>query len=184
MSTQAPSINMKALGETVEAVKANPKLGNLTFAMHSKSAGGIKVRSTIGSLTQAGSVDNSRVDKFSLDSDEPVLLLGEDSAVSPSEYVLKALAGCYGVTLTALAAEANIPLNGFELDLEFEIDLNGFLQLDKSVRPGAKQIRVAVSVDSPGTSPEDIKALVDKLQQRSPIRDTLANPVEVVTSVK
>ncbi len=89
--------------------------------------------------------DRSRSGKFSLQSDEPMALLGSDTAVSPGEYVLQALAGCYTVTLVANAAARGIELSSLDLELECDFDLNGFLGINPGVRSGAQEIRARVS---------------------------------------
>lgn len=183
MST-TPYIDLEALTATVAAVKENPNLGLVTFALEGRTAGGLRINSQTGALTQAGEKDESRRGKFKLQSDEPVSLLGSDQAVSPAEYILKGLAGCYAVTLTALAAQEGIKLESVEVELAFDINLSGFLGIDKSVRVGAQQIRVDVSIDSPGTPRSTLEGLIRKLQETSPIRDTIANPVDVVTTLK
>ncbi|ASG52422.1 hypothetical protein CES94_26955 (plasmid) [Escherichia coli] len=38
--------------------------------------------------------------------------------MSPTEYIMQALAGCYTATLTMMAAEKGIDLDGIELDLK------------------------------------------------------------------
>lgn len=184
MSDSNLFLDAKALAETVEAVKSNRSLGRVTFSLEGTSNGGLSLRSQTGALTQAGERDESRRGKFKSQSDEPVVLLGSDSAMSPAEYVMKGLAGCYAVTLAAIAAKEGVALHNVNVNLEFDVDLSGFLGIDKSVRPGAKQIRVGVEVDSPGTPRADIERMIEKLQAYSPIRDTLANPVEVVTTLK
>lgn len=183
MSKENPFLDPKALSETIDAVRKEPSLGHVTFSLEGKSAGDLRLTSKTGPISQAGNKDESRRGKFTLQSDEPTSLLGTDSAVSPAEYVMKGLAGCYAVTLAALASQEGIALKNIDVELEFDVDLNGFLGIDKSVRPGAKQIRVDVSLDSPGTPKADLERLVQKLQERSPIRDTLANPVDVITNL-
>ncbi|EMC3977062.1 OsmC family protein, partial [Enterobacter hormaechei] len=84
-------------------------------------------------------------------------------------------------TLTMMAAEKGIDLDGIELDLNFDINLNGFLGLDSNVRKGAKSIRVDVHLTSKTASREELEALVSEMQKNSPIHDTLANPVEMIT---
>lgn len=184
MQHQHPYLDRNALSETVAAVTEKPALGFVTFRLEGQTDGDLRLNSQTGPLTQAGNEDASRRGKFKLQSDEPVALLGSDRAVSPAEYVMKALAGCYAVTLTALAAQEGIDLRRVDVNLEFDVNLSGFLGIDRSVRPGAQQIRVDVNVDSPGTARSEIERLVQKLQERSPIRDTLANPVDVVTTLK
>lgn len=178
---QQPYLDPQALSGTIAAVKENPALGRVVFTLESSSAGGLRMSSRTGALQQAGAVDDGRRGKFSLQSDEPVSLLGTDTAVSPAEYVLQGLAGCYGVTLAACAARRGLQLRKVELELAFDVDLNGFLGIDKSVRPGAREIRVQVRLDCPGASTEELQDLIAALEQASPIRDTLANPVQVST---
>lgn len=118
-----------------------------------------------------------------MSSDEPTALLGTDSAVSPAEYLLQALAGCYTVTLAALASAQGVELEAYRLELEGDIDLQGFLGIDPTVRPGLQQVRVRLDVDAPGTSRERLQELVSLVESRSPIRDTLVSPVDVVTTL-
>lgn len=174
-----PYADINAIRETVEAVRKQPGLGAVTFNMQSKSKGGLALHSETGAITQNGETDDSRHGKFSLTSDEPVALLGTDTGVSPAEYALKALAGCYAVTLASMAASKNVELDSMELDLNFDIDLNGFLGIDENVRNGAKAIRVDVKLHSETASREQLQELVNALPSHSPLHDTLANPVAI-----
>lgn len=179
MTNTKPHADIQAIQDTMDAVRQNPKLGKVTFNMKSRSAGGLAVFTQTGPLTQNSQVDEARSGKFSLVSDEPVSLLGTDTGVSPAEYALKALAGCYAVTLASMAASQGIELDRLELDLNFDIDLNGFLGLDDKVRKGAQAIRVDVKLDSASAGREQLEALVRELPNQSPLHDTLANPVTV-----
>lgn len=176
-----PYVDPDAVCQTKEAVSKQPELGNVAFSMKGKSAGGIAVRMETGALVQNGVADNSRAGKFSLTGDEPVALLGTDTGVSPAEYLLMGLAGCYTVTLTTLAAAKGIELDSIDLELFFDINLNGFLGLDDSVRKGAQGIRVDVHLESTGATREQLEELVRELPANSPIHDTLANPVDITT---
>lgn len=176
-----PTIDKKAVAETVAAVKKDPKLAQVSFRLDSTSLGGLRMQSKTGAIYQAGSPDESRSGKFTLQTDEPVSLLGTDQAVSPAEYALQALAGCYGVTLAACASARGIELDRIDLDLQFDIDLQGFLGITDSVRPGAQEIKVNVRLESPNTPRAKLEELIADLEKTSPIRDTLANPVKVTT---
>lgn len=180
-SSTKPYVDFDAMKATIETVRQQPQLGKVSFSMRSQSMGGLALSTQTGPLTQDTAVDESRSGKFTLVSDEPVGLLGTDLGVSPAEYTLKALAGCYAVTLASIAASRNIQLDEIKLDLHFDIDLNGFLGIDSSVRNGAQAIRVDVELASEGTSREALDELVQLLPLRSPIHDTLANPVNIVT---
>ncbi len=180
--TMINEIDVQAIQDTTAAVRAHPGLGQATFSVDGSWQGGCRLTARTGTLTQGGERDDSRVAKFVMSSDEPTALLGTDSAVSPGEYVLQALAGCYTVTLAALAAAQGIELKGFRLELEGDIDLRGFLGIGPTIRPGLQEVRVRLHVDAPDTSREQIEELVSLVENRSPIRDTLVNPVNVATT--
>jgi uncharacterized OsmC-like protein len=176
-------VNVVDLKSTVEVVRDNPKLGQVSFSMKGTWDGGLRLNSQTGPLTQAGTPDMSRNGQFKLKSDEPTALLGSDTGVSPGEYVLQALAGCYMVTIAANAAVRDIVLEDVRLELEADFDLRGFLGIDTSIRSGSQGIRVNVAIDSPNATSEQLKDLVHAVEKRSPIRDTLANPVDVKTTL-
>lgn len=116
-----------------------------------------------------------------MESDEPAALLGTDQAASLGEYVLQAPTACYAATFAANAAVRNIELDSLRLEMRTDFDLHGFLGLDNSVRPGAQEVRVAVYATSSNASQEELRELTEIVQQRSPIRDTLASAVSVKT---
>lgn len=176
-------VDLDALKTTVEAVRDDRSLGEVTFAVNGEWSGGFRVDSSTGALAQGGQINSEREGKFTMASDEPEALLGTDTAVSPAEYVLQALAGCYTVTLAANAAARGIDLKSYRLHLEGDFDLASFLGIAPDAPPGASQIRVDVTLDAPGVDRHELEDLVDVVVQRSPIRDTLARPVEVVTKL-
>lgn len=180
-ATTQPSVDQTAVEATVAAVTAQRKLGQVTFTMRSQSTGGLTAKTQTGQMIQAGVPDESRLGKFTLHSDEPHGLLGTDTAASPAEYLLKSLAGCYTATLAFLAAARNITLDEVRLTLGFVTDLSGFLGIDKTVRKGALEVTVDVEIDSASTPRDQIEELVKALEESSPIRDTIVNPVTVTT---
>jgi uncharacterized OsmC-like protein len=175
-------IDTQALAETVEAVKARPGLADVTFSVASEWRTGCVQHASTSDLVQDGAVVSPKATHV-MESDEPMALLGTDSAASPGEYILQALAGCYAVTCAANAATRGIELSHLRLELQSDFNLHGFLGLDKSVRPGAQEIRVVVHAESPNASREQLQELVELVKQRSPIGDTLASAVSVRTTL-
>jgi len=176
-------VDLPALRATQDAVRETPALAQVTFTLDSGWTSGCHQSATTGEVRQNGQVVESRTARFTLESDEPAALLGTDRAASPGEYVLQALAGCYAVTFATQASVRGIELSSLRLDMEVDFDLQGFLGLDKSVRPGAQQLRVQVHATSPNASREQLEELTAAAQAHSPLRDTLANPVDVVTTL-
>ncbi|WP_125612653.1 OsmC family protein [Specibacter cremeus] len=174
-------IDTDALSATIEAVKNQPELAQVSFNVHSQWTGGCHQRATTGELIQNGSVVESRQSTYVLESDEPAALLGTDKAANPAEYILHALAGCYSVTYASLAATEGIELDSLRLELAADLDLQGFLNLNDEVRPGISRIRVDVHATSPNATDAQLAALTRAVQERSPIRDTLAGAVDVQT---
>ncbi|MEU9530419.1 OsmC family protein [Streptomyces sp. NPDC048210] len=176
-------IDVQALEDTTAAVRADPRLGRATFSVNGSWQGGCRLTAQTGALTLGGERDETRVARYVMSSDEPAALLGTDSAVSPAEYLLHALAGCYTVTLAALASERGIQLKAYRLEVEGDIDLRGFLGVDSTIRPGLQRVRVRLHIDAPDSPRAQLEELVSLVENRSPIRDTLVSPVEVVTTL-
>lgn len=183
MSTTKTTIDPQAIRDTVAAVEENPALAQVTFQVNSEWIGRFQARSATGPFEQAGAPDSTRSRTYEFESDEPVALLGDDAAASPGEYVLQALAACYAVTFAANAAVLGIELEKLHLELRGEFDLHGFLGMDKSVRSGMQGLDVAVRIDSPNATRQQLGDLVRTVEERSPIRDTIANAVPVRTTM-
>ncbi|GLY70599.1 OsmC family protein [Amycolatopsis taiwanensis] len=181
-TTAAPNgIDREALDATIAAVRAQPELAQVTFTLDADWKSGCHQRATTGELRQAGAPVETRTSRYVLESDEPAALLGTDHAASPAEYILQALAGCYSVTFAANATVRGIELSSLRLELEADFDLQAFLGLDNDARPGAREIRVTVHAESPSATRQQLQELTEAVQRRSPIRDTLAGPVQVTT---
>src|SRR5690606_41154715 len=108
-TTQVPAtvrngVNVTALFDTIQAVKADPSIGRFQFRARNEWLGGAHTRSTIQEFYGAGKEDDARTEPFVLDCDEPPVLLGEDNGANPVEHVLNALAGCLTTTMVYHAA--------------------------------------------------------------------------------
>jgi uncharacterized OsmC-like protein len=177
-------VDTDALEATVAAVAGDSTLGEVTFSVAGTWADGFRLDSATGALSQGGVRDDSRIERFTLSSDEPMALLGSDTAVSPGEYLAQALAGCYTVTLAANAAALGIELEKMKIDIEIDFDLRGFLGLETDAPVGASEVRAMVTLAAPNSSEQEVKELMGLLEARSPIRDTLMRSVNVVTSMR
>ncbi len=174
-------VDKDALDATIEAIRENPELAQVTFTLETEWLGGCHQRSSTGDLRQNGRIVESRRSTYVLESDEPAALLGTDTAASPGEYILQALAGCYAVTYATNATARGIELTSLKLGLEADFDLQGFLNLDDSVRPGAQEVKVTVQAKAANATRQQLEELTKAVQERSPIGDTLRNAVRVTT---
>lgn len=169
-------VNVTALFETIDAVKKNPDLAAFQFRAANEWLQGGHNRSTIQGFFGCAEEDRTRSAPFVLDNDEPQVLLGEDRAANPVEYVLHALAGCLTTTLVYHAAARGIEIGAVQSKLEGDLDLRGFLGISQDVRKGYRAVRVTMKVRS-DASP----ALLRELAQFSPVYDIVSSslPVEV-----
>jgi uncharacterized OsmC-like protein len=181
MARTTANIDAREIEATTKAIRENAGLAHVSFGVSSHWTGGFRADSRTGAFKQAG--ESKPTNSFGLQSDEPPALLGDDSAPSAGDYVLKALASCYTVTIAANAAARGIELESVRLELEGDFDLHGFLGLDANVRPGMGELRVEVAIESPHASRAQLEELIEVVQERSPVRDTIANPVPVITTL-
>ena len=134
-------VNVTQLANTVELIKSNSEIAKFKFRASNKWMTCGHNRSTIKDFYGACQEDTSRKEAFTLDNDEPAVLLGEDHGANPVEYVLNALAACMTTTMVYKAAALGIKLKEVESELEGDIDLRGMLELADDVRNGFQNIR-------------------------------------------
>src|SRR6266404_4582317 len=103
-------------------------------------------------------------------------------APNPVEVLLSALAGCVTAGIATNAQMFGVPIDAIDIDLEADVDARGLLGHDKSVRNGATDIRYTVTIQS--SAPEDqVRRCKETIDRKSPVRDTLANPVNIVSTL-
>jgi uncharacterized OsmC-like protein len=174
-------VDLDRLSGTVDAITADPALARFEFRAHNHWIEGGYNRTTIKDFYGAGQEDASRTEPFTVDTDEPPVLLGENRAPNAGEYVLHALAACLSGTLVYHAAARGIALDGVETTVDGDVDLRGFLGLDGTVRPGYEQIRVTIKVA--GDFDDSQLSELASLTGYSPVRDIVSNPVPVAVEL-
>ena len=172
-------VDVDEMGKNIEAINSNPELARFQFRANNRWLTGGYNRSTIKGFYGAGQEDTTRRDPFVLEADEPPVLLSQDRAANPVEYVLHALAACLTTSLVYHAAARGIKVEEVESRLEGDLDLRGFLGLSKDVRKGYQNIRVTFTVKSDASADT-----LRELYQYSPVFDIVSNPVPVSVSVE
>ena len=181
VSKKMNGVDVDRLFETIESIKQTPRLADFKFRLSNRWINGGLNRSTIKNFYGA-SKDNQRIEPFILDADEPPVLLGEDGAPNPVEYLLHALVGCVTTSLVYHAAAKGIKLKEVETRVEGAIDLRGFLGLDDNVRRGYKniQIKFRIKADVPDEQLEELCRLGPTY---SPVFDSITRGVNVEVSL-
>lgn len=176
-TTLRNGVNVDELTALVGKVQANPAMGKFQFRSNSKWINRAHSHSTFETMYGVGQ-EYRRTTPLFLEGDEPAALLGTDLAPNAAEIALHALSSCMSVTYAYTAAAMGIDITNLSFSLETDSDLRGFMELDKTVRPGLSQIRVKVNLDCNGT-PDQIKELHAQVQRTSPLYDTFRNPVDI-----
>jgi uncharacterized OsmC-like protein len=174
-------VDLDRLSATIDAVTAEPALARFQFRARNHWIDGGYSRTTIKDFYGAGQEDGTRTEPFTVDTDEPPVLLGHNRAPNTAEYILHALAACVSGTIIYHAAARGIALDGVETTIQGDLDLHGFLGLDGSTRPGYQQIRV--SIKAAGDLDDNQLAELASLTRYSPVRDIVSNPVPVAIEV-
>jgi uncharacterized OsmC-like protein len=182
-TTVRNGIDVDKLLATIEAIKNDPPVGSFTFRASSHWEDGTHNVGEIGRFLHAGQEDESRTSAFGIDGDEPPVLLGSNKAPNAVELLLQALGFCYAVGYVANAAARGIEVTSMEYDVEGDVDVRTFLGLE-GPRAGFTQIRVAGKVASPNATDERLQELCRYVQDTSPVRDCLANPIPVTTTLE
>ncbi len=115
--------------------------------------------------------------------DEPTALGGGDSAPNMVEVVLGAYGCCLTTGYVMNAAQRGIKLEGVEVKLKGDIDLQGFFGLSDKVSPGYRGIEVEVTLKAPGVPAKQLHQLHDHVVKTSPVGAILTRPVTVRTKL-
>jgi putative redox protein len=145
---------------TQSHLRQRPAEAGATFAAATRQLAGLRSEATIRD--------------FRLTLDEPPALGGTDSGPNPVELVLAALGACQEITYRLFAENLGIPLNHVSVKVEGRLDLRGLFAVDEGVRPGFREIRATVEIDSPAGK-DDIERLRLAVDSHCPVLDILRN---------
>ncbi|GJM24924.1 MAG: osmotically inducible protein C [Phycisphaerae bacterium] len=176
-------VNVTGFAEVIDQMKTDPSLGQCQFRARNRWQSGGHNRVEIQGFHAAGTEDTSRTVPFVHETDEPPVLMGRNIGANPVEFILSGLTGCMTTTLVYYAAMMNIELRAVESELEGDLDLQGLLNLNDSVRKGYQNIRVNFKIDSDAPR-EKLEELVEIARRFSPVHDIVTNPVPVTVTLE
>jgi uncharacterized OsmC-like protein len=179
--TTLNGVDVTTLFATLDAVKAAPAAAKFQFRAHNEWISGTHSRGTIYGYYGVGE-ERTHERSFHLDADHPTVLVGKDNAPTPVEQLLHALAACLTAGLVNIAAARGVRLTEVSSDVSGNIDLNGILGLDPTVRNGYQDISVRFTVkgDAPA---EKLREIVEQSRARSAVFDIVTNGVPVAIEV-
>jgi len=172
---QINGIDVGALKQVVHDVAEDPAKGMVRFEVKSAWQGQTRSRATVESFHIGGQEVKRH---FEIDVDEPIELLGQNSAPNPQEMLMTALNACIMVGYVAGAAMKGIRLDKVEIETSGELDLRGFLGIDASVPPGYEAIRYTVTMKGNG-SEADFQEIHETVMKTSPNYFNIARPIRI-----
>ncbi|ABY91553.1 OsmC family protein [Thermoanaerobacter brockii subsp. lactiethylicus] len=122
----------------------------------------------------------SEVRGFKIILDEPKELGGTNKGMNPVEALLCALGSCQTIVAAAFAQAKGINLQGFWVELEGDLDTDGFMG-KAGVRPGFQEIRFKMHIKTDAPK-EKVEEFAKFIENTCPVGDSLANPVKLVLS--
>jgi uncharacterized OsmC-like protein len=174
-------VDTATLFATLDAVRQAPEAARFQFRARNEWAAGTHSRSTIAGFFGVGE-ERAHERTWVFDADHPAVLVGKDNGPTPVEFVLHALAACLTAGLANIAAARGVTLTEVRSTVEGDIDLNGILGLDPSVRNGYQQVSVRFTVK--GDAPADkLREIVEQSRARSAVYDIVTNQVPVTIEV-
>jgi uncharacterized OsmC-like protein len=179
--TARNGVNVDQLMATIGAVQQDPNVAAFTFKASSTWRSGARNDGEIKDFVHAGQ-PALRPEAFRLVGDEPPVLLGANEGPKAVVLVLQALGFCYAVGYVYNAAARGIEISELRYEIEGDLDLRTFIGLD-GPRAGFTAIRATSWVKSPNGTTEQLEELCQYVQDTSPVRDCLANPIPVTTDL-
>ena len=168
-------LDLKALGEVVEAIGQDPGQAKVAFNVTTRWAGQTRSETLVEGYTIGG----ERVTRtHKIVADEPFELLGGDSAPNPQELLMAAFNACITVGYVAGASLQGITLESLEIRTRGELDLRGFLGLSQDVVPGYEEIEYEVRIKGDGTA-EQFTAIHENVLKTSPNYFNVSRPIRV-----
>jgi uncharacterized OsmC-like protein len=175
MKNHTNSIDTEGLFSVIDEVKKDPAKGMLKFHVNTEWKGGTKSEASAKPIILGG---KNIQRPFTILADEPPQLLGEDTAPNPQELLFAAMNACMLVGYVVGASVKGITLENLEIETEGELDLRGFLGIDKSVKPGYDTIKYQVRIKGDGT-PQQFQEIHETVIRTSPNRFNMANPIKL-----
>lgn len=168
-------LDLEALGTFVEEIKNDGSKGFVRFNVTSSWKGQTRSEARVQSYT----INGEEIPRsFSIAADEPLELLGENTAPNPQELLMAAFNACIMVGYVANAAIMGVKLEDVQIETTGELNLRGFLGIDAAVKPGYDSISYVVRLKGDG-SPEQFAAIHENVRKTSPNYFNIASPVRI-----
>jgi uncharacterized OsmC-like protein len=179
-------VNPQQLGGLLNTLKEHPDASEARFYVKTEwtcqdegDSGGFYVRSSCKDF-QLGDQMIQRNNTYTMVFDFPPEFSGEGKGPTVCEACMSSLGACITQTIVAHATARGINIDSVTIDLEGNVDLQGFTGLLTDTRPGAQGFQLNVNIKSSTASKEQISQLYEIGKRYSPAFDTLTNGTSVI----
>jgi uncharacterized OsmC-like protein len=107
---------------------------------------------------------------------------GSGTAACSGDLLLGALAACAQITCQMVAAAMGIPVEGIEVTVDGQLDLQGTLGISKEIPVGFESIETKFEIRAPEASADQLRALREKTEQYCVVMQTLHHPPALETN--
>ncbi len=151
----------------IEHVKGKPEAGQTVWKAKTNWLGGFH--------------SQAQIRDFTVDMDEPDALGGSNTSPNMVEIVLGAYGCCLTTGYAMNAGLQGIELEDIQIELEGDLDLNGFfgLQDPEKTWPGYTNIRAKVFLKAPSATPAQLQELHNTVIHTSPVGSILKQPLSI-----
>ncbi|GAN69204.1 OsmC family protein [Acetobacter orleanensis] len=104
---------------------------------------------------------------FTILADEPLELLGDNTAPNPQELLMAALNACLTVGYIVNTSIRNVEIYKFEIETTGKLDIRGFLGIDRNINHGYDEVQYIVCISSNGSN-DQIEEIHQAVLKTSP----------------
>lgn len=169
MAGTCKSLDIDTFNATREHVAENPANGQGSFETVTQWQDGAQA------VTKARS--------FTIQTDEPASLGGQDQHIDPMELLLASLGTCLTIGWVNQANFRGLDYRDLKIRVHAPFDLRGYLGIDGAVRPGFTEISYTVEVDTEADV-ETLEEIRKEAEASSPMFDNILNATAITGEVR
>ena len=168
-------INVSGLSEFVQEVKDDKKQSVANYNLSVNWLSGTKsIAKTEGLVLGGHKISRN----FTWGIDEPRQILGTNHNPTPQELLLSGVAGCILVSYVMGASVKNIAIESLNIEIEGQLDLRGFLNIECDSPVGFEFIKYKANIRAEAKA-SDLLALHSMVLKKSPNLMTIAQATAI-----
>jgi uncharacterized OsmC-like protein len=164
MAASCTSLDIATYNQTKALVAENPDDGKGAFETVTEWRDGAQA------VTRARS--------FTIETDEPAPLGGQDKHIDPMELLLASLGTCLTIGWVTQANLRGIDYRDLKIRVHAPFDLRGYLNIDGSVRPGFTELAYTVDVETDADE-QTLNKIKAAAEASSPMFDNILNATAI-----